>query len=211
MTLLTLCGGIVVMIDLARVLDGPRVRLEAVERRHLADLRKNCADPALWALVFGDNPFLTDDDTEAWFADATAGGDRLAFAIVDKATGEAIGSTRFADVQPAHRKLEIGWTFIAQRYWRTHVNTECKYLLLEYAFERWGALRVQLKAEAINTRSRNAILRIGATFEGTLRSFRIKPQTGEVRDTSFYSIIAPEWPPVKERLAALLDADLRTA
>ena len=199
------------MIDLTLVLDGPRVRLEPVERRHLADLRKHCAVPALWELVFGENPFLTDDASEEWFADATTGDDRLAFAIVDKATGEAIGSTRFADIQPAHRKLEIGWTFIAQRYWRTHVNTECKYLLLEYAFERWNALRVQLKAEAINTRSRDAILRIGATYEGTLRSFRIKPQTGEVRDTSFYSIIAPEWPSVKERLAARLHADLRTA
>ncbi len=199
------------MIDPTVVLEGPRVRLEPVERRHLADLRKNCADPALWELVFGANPFLTDRETEEWFGDATAGRDRLAFAILDKATCEAIGSTRFADIQPEHHKLEIGWTFIAQRYWRTHVNTECKYLLLEYAFECWNAQRVQLKAEAINTRSRNAILRIGATHEGTLRSFRVKPQTGEVRDTSFYSIIAPEWPAVKEQLAARLDADVRTA
>ncbi|MBV8637691.1 MAG: GNAT family N-acetyltransferase [Candidatus Eremiobacteraeota bacterium] len=192
------------MIDSALVLEGPGVRLEPIERRHLIDLRKNCADPVLWELVYGTNPFLTEDDTNEWVSDATAGGDRLAFAIVDRATNETIGSTRFADIQPEHRKLEIGWTFIAQRYWRTHVNTECKYLLLEYAFERWNAQRVQLKAEAINTRSRNAILRIGATFEGTLRSFRIKPENGEIRDTSFYSIIAPEWPSVKKRLAERL-------
>lgn len=199
------------MIDPELVLAGPRVRLEPIARRHLPDLVRNCADPALWELVYGTNPFLTPAETDEWFADATAGVDRYAFAIVDKATGEAIGSTRFADIQSEHRKLEIGWTFVAQRYWRSHVNTECKYLLLEYAFERWNAQRVQLKAEAINTRSRNAILRIGATFEGTMRSFRIKPQTGEVRDTSFYSIIAPEWPAVKEHLATRLHADVRTA
>ncbi len=192
------------MIDSALVLDGTRVRLEPIARRHLGHLRENCADRALWEFVYGRNPFLSDRDTEEWFADATKGDDRLAFAVVDKTTGEAIGSTRFADIQPQHRKLEIGWTFIAQRYWRTYANTESKFLLLRYAFERWHAQRVQLKAEAINTRSRNAILRIGATYEGTLRSFRIKADTGEIRDTSFYSIIAQEWPAVKERLSALL-------
>ncbi len=189
-------------IDTSLVLEGPRVRLEPVARLHLPALRTNCADAALWELVFGKNPFLTDGDVEEWFADATAGGDRLAFAIVDKVNGEAIGSTRYADMQPQHRKLEIGWTFITPRYWRSHVNTECKYLLLENAFERWNVQRVQFKAEALNTRSRNAIQRIGATYEGTFRSFRIKPETGEIRDTSFYSIIAPEWPAIKERLAS---------
>lgn len=199
------------MIDAALVLEGPRVRLEPIARRHLSALRANCADPALWELVFGANPFVTDADTDAWFADATAGADRFAFAIVDKSSGDVIGSTRFADIQPQHRKLEIGWTFIAKSHWRTHVNTECKYLLLEYAFESWGAQRVQFKAEAVNMRSRNAIERIGATYEGTFRSFRIKPENGEIRDTSFYSIIAPEWTTVKERLASRLHADLRTA
>ncbi len=199
------------MIDPALVLEGPRVKLEPVARRHLQQLRANCAEPALWELVYGANPFLTDADADAWFADATAGGDRFAFAIIDKAGGDVIGSTRFADIQPQHRKLEIGWTFIARRYWRSHVNTECKYLLLEYAFERWNAERVQFKAEAINMRSRNAIERLGATHEGTLRSFRIKPENGEVRDTSFYSIIRREWPVVKERLVSRLHADVRTA
>jgi N-acetyltransferase len=199
------------MIEAGLVLEGPRVRLEPVSRGHLPALRANCGDHALWELVFGTNPFLTGADTEAWFTEATGGGDRFTFAIVDKASGDVIGSTRFADIQPQHRKLEIGWTFLAKRFWRTYVNTECKYLLLEYAFERWNAQRVQFKAEAINTRSRDAIERIGATYEGTLRSFRIKPETGEIRNTSFYSIIAPEWPAVKERLAIRLHADLRTA
>ncbi len=199
------------MIDQELILEGPRVRLEPVALHHLRELRANCGDPALWELVFGTNPFLSDAATEEWFADATAGGDRLAFAIIDKPSNEVIGSTRYADIQPQHRKLEIGWTFIAKRFWRTHVNTECKFLLLEYAFERWNAERVQLKAEAINMRSRDAIERIGATYEGTLRSFRIKPETGEIRDTSFYSIIRPEWPAVKESLASRLHADVRTA
>ena len=199
------------MIEPALVLEGPRVRLEPVAHDHLRGLRANCADPALWQLVFGANPFLSDADADEWFADATAGGDRFAFAIVDKPSGEVIGSTRYADIQPQHRKLEIGWTFIAKRFWRTHVNTECKYLLLAYAFERWNAERVQFKAEAINMRSRNAIEGIGATYEGTLRSFRIKPETSEIRDTSFYSIIRSEWSAVKERLSSRLHADVRTA
>lgn len=209
-SLLTLCVGIIVMIDPILALEGPRVRLEPLERRHLPDLRKNGANPAIWEFSSGNNRFLSESAAEDWFADATAGNDRHTFAIVDKATGEAIGSTRYGEIVPEHRKLEIGWTFITPRYWRTHVNTECKFLLLEYAFEQWGAQRVQLRAQAINSRSRNAISRIGATYEGTMRSFVFKAETGEVRDTVVYSIITPEWPAVKERLASRLNAELRT-
>lgn len=117
---------------------------------------------------------------------------------------DVAGSTRYLDISPEHHKLEIGWTFLARRFWRTHVNTEAKFLLLKYAFEEWNAQRVQLKAEAINTRSHNAILRIGATHEGTLRNFRTRGD-GQIRDVAFYSIIAPEWPGVKARILSLLD------
>lgn len=182
------------------VLATDRVRLEPLAEAHLPDLVKNANDPALWEFTFQSNPFATHAQAERWLREALDSGDHVPFAIVDVASGEAIGSTRYLDVQPQHRKLEIGWTFVARKYWRTHVNTHCKLLLMQYAFEEWNAVRVQLKGEAINLRSRSAMQRIGATFEGTLRNFRIHPVSGELRDVSFYSVIASEWPSVKARL-----------
>jgi RimJ/RimL family protein N-acetyltransferase len=120
------------------------------------------------------------------------------FSIVDKRSERAIGSTRFADISEEHRRLEIGWTWIAKAFWRTHVNTDCKYLLLQYAFEHAGMQRVQLKADSKNERSRAAMLRLGATYEGTLRDFRII--AGVTRSVSYYSILRDEWPPIKTRL-----------
>jgi RimJ/RimL family protein N-acetyltransferase len=122
-------------------------------------------------------------------------------------SGTIAGSTRYLDIVEEHRKLEIGWTFLARRFWRTRVNTAAKFLLCRYAFEEWDAVRVQFKAEAINKRSHHAILRLGAVHEGTLRNFRIRPN-GELRDTSFYSITSQEWPTVKERLLSFLDQSL---
>jgi RimJ/RimL family protein N-acetyltransferase len=197
------------MIDRTIVLETARVRLEPLHLKHLPSLMECCNDEALWEYTFGQNPFGNETDARAWFTDANTTLDQCAFAIIDKSTGLSIGSTRYADIQPQHRKLEIGWTFITQRHWRTHVNSECKYLLFRYAFETWGANRIQLKGEAINRRSRAAMERIGATFEGTLRAFRVHP-TGAIRDTSFYSIIAAEWPAVKARLEERM-GDLRTA
>jgi RimJ/RimL family protein N-acetyltransferase len=193
-----MCEGEDVIANLT--LEGERVRLEPVAERHLADLLARCADPALWEFTFSVNPFTGEDGARAWLGDIAALPDHHAFAIVERATGHAIGSTRFADIQPAHRKLEIGWTFLQRASWRSGINTECKYLLLRYAFEQWNAERVQLKAEATNERSRQAILGIGAAYEGTLRSYRIHPKSGDARDTSFYSVIAREWPAVRERL-----------
>ncbi len=181
------------------VLATDRMRLEPLAASHLAAIAKIGNDPALWEFTFQNNPFAANDGAEEWLREALES-DHVPFAIVDVASGQAIGSTRYLDIHPEHRKLEIGWTFIAREYWRTHVNAHCKYLLLRYAFEEWDAVRVQLKGEAINVRSRNAMLGIGATFEGTMRSFRIVPRSGELRDVAFYSVIASEWPAVKARL-----------
>jgi N-acetyltransferase len=190
------------------LLEGEGVRLEPLAYSHLDALRACANDPALWEFTFRANPFTEDAAAQRWLRDALEAQDEVPFAIVDKRSGALAGSTRFMDVHEDHRKLEIGWTFIARQFWRTHVNTEVKFLMLRYAFEKWNAIRVQLKAEAINQRSRTAILRLGATFEGTLRHYRIRPDDGAIRDVSFYSVTDEEWPMVKERLLTFLDQSL---
>ncbi len=181
------------------MLETAQIRLERLSRAHLGDLRRNANDEALWAYTYSTNPFRTERESAQWLHEALHSG-HIAFAIVDKANGEAVGSTRYLNIVPEHRKLEIGSTFIARRLWRTHVNTHSKYLLFEHAFEDWNAVRVSLKGEAINQRSREAMVRIGASYEGTHRNYRIHPSTGQLRDVAFYSVIASEWPDVKSRL-----------
>lgn len=180
------------------VLEGFGVRLEPAGAQHLQDLRELCNDPVLWQYTFSDSPFTGESSARAWLQAMRSDPRTLGFAVLDEA-GRAIGSTRYFDIEPPHRKLEIGYTFLAQPYWRTHVNTACKLLLLSHAFEQWRCVRVQFKAEAGNLRSRSALEGIGATFEGTLRNYRIRPD-GEQRSTSFYSIIDTEWPKVRDFL-----------
>ena len=187
------------------VLEGNAVRLEALEARHLPALRAHCHDPALWEFTFSDSPFGDDASASAWLRSAQEDPKMHAFAVIDTTTGATIGSTRYLEIEPAHRKLEIGWTFLATPYWRSRVNTACKLLLMRYAFEEWNAVRMQFKAEAKNLRSRRALEGIGATCEGVLRNYRVRPD-GEIRDTSFYSVIAPEWPAVRTRLEQRLSA-----
>jgi N-acetyltransferase len=193
------------VIDANLVLEGYGVRLEALDARHLPALRAECHDPALWEFTFSGSPFGDDTEADAWIRAAREDPKTQAFAILDGSNGATIGSTRYFEIEPAHRKLEIGWTFVATPYWRSHVNTACKLLLMRYAFEEWNAVRVQFKAEAKNSRSRRALEGIGATCEGVMRNFRIRTD-GEIRDTSFYSVIAPEWPAVRTRLERRLSA-----
>jgi N-acetyltransferase len=193
------------VIDRTIVLEGYGVRLEPLAPHHLPELRAACHDPALWEHTFSVSPFGSDEDAAEWLRAMNENPRYRTFAVIDAPVGRAIGSTSFLDIEMAHRKLEIGWTFLATAYWRTHVNKACKRLLLGYAFEEWGAIRVQLKAEAKNARSRRAVEAIGATFEGVFRNFRIRPN-GEIRDTSFYSVIDSEWPGVRARLTGQLNA-----
>jgi RimJ/RimL family protein N-acetyltransferase len=132
-----------------------------------------------------------------------AAGTSVPFAIIERASDEVIGSTRYMDIRAVHSGVEIGWTFLASRVWRTGINTECKYLLLRHAFEVGGAARVQLKTDARNERSRAAILRLGAQFEGILRKHQLR-RDGTLRDTAMYSIIDDEWPGVKIRLEGMM-------
>ncbi len=126
-------------------------------------------------------------------------GESVVFATVERSSGKVIGSTRFMNIDRANRRVEIGSTWIAPAWQRTAVNTEAKYLMLRHAFEVWKCIRVELKTDALNQKSRNAILRIGAKEEGTLRRHVIT-WTGRVRDSVYFSILDNEWPEAKAKL-----------
>lgn len=185
-------------------LEGRLARLEPLSVAHHAALAAVAFDPELWRWV--PEVVRTPDDLARYIATALswqAAGTALPFAIVERATGQVIGSTRFANIALAHRRLEIGWTWLARPWQRTPVNTEAKYLLLRHAFEVLSCLRVELKTDALNERSRAAIRRLGAVEEGTFRN-HIVTWTGRVRHTVWYSIIDSEWPAVKSSLEAQL-------
>ncbi len=186
------------------ILEGQHVRLEPLEARHLDGIIAAGVDESIWQWL----PVMprTHADYEHWIAQAfaqQAGGTQLPFATIDPATGEVIGSTRFLAISAADSRVEIGWTWLTTRAQRSPVNTECKYLLLRHCFEDLGCMRVELKTDTRNTKSRNAILRIGATEEGTFRKYQ-RTQHGVQRDTVWYSILFKEWPGVKQRLKEML-------
>ena len=130
---------------------------------------------------------------------AQAAGSALPFTTVEKTSGKIVGSSRYGNIDPANRRLEIGWTWVAPRWQRTAVNTEAKYLMLEHAFEALGCIRVEFKTDSLNDRSRKALLRIGAKEEGIFRNHMIT-YSGRIRHSVYFSIIASEWPEVKVRL-----------
>jgi N-acetyltransferase len=132
-------------------------------------------------------------------------GESVVFATVERMSGRVVGSTRFMNIDRTNRRVEIGSTWIAPQWQRTAVNTEAKYLMLRHAFEIWQCFRVELKTDALNQRSRNAILRIGAKEEGTLRK-HVVTWTGRVRDSVYFSILDTEWPEVRSRLEEKLRA-----
>lgn len=126
-------------------------------------------------------------------------GVRVSYAVILNSTNMPIGSTSFLDLNPAHKSVEIGSTMYAKQYWRSFVNTETKLLMLSLAFDERGCERVTIKTDSMNQRSRDAILRLGATFEGILRHHMLRPD-GTWRDSAYFSILREEWPSVKERL-----------
>lgn len=185
-------------------LAGEFVRLEPLDARHLDDLWAVAQDPAIWRWL----PLRVENhgDLARWLEASVASGAagrELPFAVIDAASGRAIGSTRYLVDEP-NRGIEIGWTWYGRSYWAGAVNPEAKLLLLRHAFDSWGAIRVCLKTDSRNERSRGAILRLGAVYEGDLRNHRIRPD-GTYRDTSFYSILPAEWPAVRAGLEARLE------
>lgn len=182
-------------------LSGRRVRLEPLSRaRHETGMAAAIADGELWALpvTFVPHP----RDLAGFFSAADAAlaiGRELAFATVDVASDTVVGSTRFRCIEAAHRRVEIGFTFIARSWQRTHINTEAKYLMLQHAFEHWACNRVELLTDARNLASRQAIVRIGAQEEGILRSHMVM-RDGFIRDSVMHAITRQDWPMARARL-----------
>ena len=180
------------------VLEGRFVRLEPISEAHRDALLVAAAEDPTTFQYMGSDLSVGADAWPAYLADAL-GPAFVAWATVDRATGLAIGSTRFGDIAPAHGRVEIGWTWIAPSHQRSPVNTEAKLLQLSYAFDELGATRVALKTDGRNLRSQAAIERLGAKREGALRRHMRMPD-GFIRDTVYYSILSDEWPAVKAHL-----------
>lgn len=181
-------------------LRGTRVLLEPLDESHLAGLRAAIEDGELYSIPVTVVP--RPDELPAFFDKARLNYDaqlERQFATIDIDSGKVVGSTRFMNINREYRRVEIGFTFIAGSWQRSHVNTEAKYLMLRHAFEQWQCIRVEFLTDELNTRSRQAIVRIGAREEGILRS-HMTMRDGRLRNSVIHSIVAAEWPAVKQAL-----------
>ena len=187
------------------VLDGAYVRLEPLDPSHREGLCAAISDGELWSIFVTIVPHP--DDIDEFLANAKIAqetGTGLAFATIDKRTGDQVaGSTRFMNASLPNKRVEIGFTFLGQTWQRSPINTEAKLLMLTHAFETLDLNRVELMTDYLNSKSRQAILRLGAKEEGILRNHVVMPN-GRVRDTVVYSITKHEWPGVKQNLASRL-------
>jgi len=172
--------------------------------RHFNGLLEIGLDPDLWKWTLG--VCSTRQELREYLEEALrqqGEGSALPFATVGIDSKKILGCTRFGNIEPKHRRVEIGWTWVGKPYQRTHVNTDAKYLMLKHAFETWGCRRVELKTNVLNKPSRDAMVRIGCKEEGILRKHAIS-DAGVSRDTVYYSIIDDEWPGVKARLERMM-------
>jgi RimJ/RimL family protein N-acetyltransferase len=190
------------------ILAGNLVRLEPLSESHVPDLTISGQDENIWQYMLY-STIRTEQQMRSWVLDLLAQqakGTDLPFAVIHLESGRVIGATRYLNIRPQDRALEIGGTWYSVEFQRTAVNTECKYLLLKHAFEGLKCIRVQFKTDLRNERSQRALERIGAVKEGILRSHMITPD-GYIRDSVFYSILASEWPVVKARLEEKLQTN----
>jgi RimJ/RimL family protein N-acetyltransferase len=188
-------------------LEGDWVRLEPLCVGHKQGIIDAVSDGQLWELFVTMVPHK--DDIDKFIANAIAHhetGQGLVFATIDKASNRVVGSTRFMDAKPTYKRVEIGFTFIAQSYQRTNINTEAKLLMLTHAFETLGLNRVQFLTDVLNQASRNAILRIGAKQEGILRS-HMHMADGRIRDSVIFGVTSDKWPNVKQNLIHKLNRE----
>jgi RimJ/RimL family protein N-acetyltransferase len=191
------------------ILEGRHVRLEPLTKAHLTALAQVGLDEELWRWI--PTAVRTAEEMAAYIETALQEQERgvsLPFVILEKGTGRAVGSTRYGNIDRTHHRVEIGWTWVARDWQRTAINTEAKYLLLRHAFETLGCLRVELKTDSLNEKSRAAILRIGAKEEGIFRNHMIT-ESGRIRHSVYFSIIESEWPAVKARLETMLNSRVR--
>ena len=185
-------------------LEGKYVRLAPLKLSHLNELYEAASDKSLWLWTI--NVVENREDMLRYIETALGEFERkisLPFVTIEKSSGKIIGSTRFGNLDARHRKAEIGWTWINPRWQRTNVNTEAKLLMLTHAFEIWKCVRVELKTDVLNEKSRTAIRRLGAKEEGVLRQHQIT-DAGRFRDTVYFSIIDSEWHSVKDDLQSKL-------
>ncbi|GAB2454684.1 GNAT family protein [Comamonas humi] len=177
------------------------IRLEPLGLQHEAGLTDAARDGELWKIRVTSVP--EPENVRAYIETALATGNRLAFAVVDEASGRVLGSTSYHDIVPALQRVEIGYTWYAQSVQRTHVNTTCKLLLLSHAFETLGSAVVGWRTDNYNFASQRAIERLGARKDGVIRHHAAR-RDGTVRDTVMYSMLAGEWPEAKAQLLYLL-------
>ncbi|MFC4531178.1 GNAT family N-acetyltransferase [Sphaerisporangium dianthi] len=187
-------------------LTGRFVQLEPLGPHHVPDLHAAGGnDDEVWRWMPAATP-RTEEETLRVALSLVENPGIVPFAVILRRTGRAIGWTTLHDVPGFDDSLEIGWTWYGRAHWRTAVNTECKLLLLGHAFDKLGHNRVLLKTDVLNTRSQQAIARIGGVYEGTLRRHRRRPD-GTWRDTVYFGILDDEWPACRERLETALDHD----
>ena len=190
------------MIVTPITLTGKHVRLEPMTEAHIPALTEIGAGRDFWHfMLYGD--MKTEADMRNWVRDILSRVNDVPFVAVHLESGRVAGATRYLNIMPRDRGLEIGGTWYGLDFQRTAVNTECKYLLLRHAFETLGAIRVQLKTDSRNVRSQKAIERIGGVKEGVLRNHMILPD-GTIRHSVFYSILDSEWQGVKKRLEEMM-------
>ncbi|WP_338654360.1 GNAT family N-acetyltransferase [Sporosarcina psychrophila] len=184
---------------------GDAVVLRPMTKNDVDGIYACCQDERIWTHML--DTLKTKEDVQTYIEQALVNretGTEYPFVIVLRATNEIIGSTRFSDIATAHKQLEIGHTWLHPSFWRTNINTECKYLLLSYCFNQLQFQRVQLKTGHENSQSQKAIERIGAKKEGILRNHMIRTN-GTVRHTVMYSVIEEDWPEVKQRIEGLME------
>lgn len=186
------------------ILKNDIVKLIPMELAHVDGLFQAAQDERIWTHMSVE--LLTRESVELYVTDAVnkrESGTDFAFVIVDAQSDQIIGATWYLDISLQHKRLEIGSTWLNPSYWRTNLNTNCKYLLLQYGFEELGMQRIQIKTGHENIRSQQAIERLGATKEGVLRNHMIRKE-GTIRHTVMYSIIQEEWPEIKKHFETVL-------
>jgi N-acetyltransferase len=192
----------IAMWNLQTTLEGQIVRLEPLAPAHHDGLRAAASPPEIWD-HWSFNPGKSDEAFDAWFhgaiGEAAESGD-VHFATILQATGEPVGSTSFCTIREHDRGIEIGWTWLTPAVWGTGVNTEAKFLQLQHAFETLGCIRVDWDTYEHNARSRAALTKLGATFEGVWRNYSIRAEDGSKVSSAFYSVIDDEWPTVRANL-----------